>query len=154
MFWSWRVGDKITNHEVVDGYIEIVEDYIPTGDDDTIELMMQMAKTDKRVLSSKECVHISEPGVVMVQPLKMEIEKTKHNFPIKNGVMRIETRAVPQFRGMRVYFHFVVHKTGVFPAGDALHDYLTSDDYIWKELEVHEALAYGELKVADLNLGN
>lgn len=147
MFWSWRVGDQITNNEVVDGYIVIAEEDIPSGDDETIELLMRMAKTDERVLSSKKCAHISEPGVVMVQPLKMEIEKTKHSFPIKDGVMRIETRAVPQFRGMRVYFHFVVHKTGVFPA-DGPRDYLTSADYIWKELEVHEALAYSELKVA------
>lgn len=91
----------------------------------------------------------------------MELYQTEHEFEMQQRkgerkddpprrFLMINARAVPRWDGLRLLWHFVVHKSGVFPPDADLHDYQSEShkgDYVYRELELKEVLAYEEMKI-------
>ena len=60
-----------------------------------------------------------------------------------NRFPSIQTRAFARWEGQRMYWDFVVHKSGKNTGFDG---YLDSDDYIGRQVGLKEVLDYGRLR--------
>jgi hypothetical protein len=85
----------------------------------------------------------------------MLVSNRDHTFPVENTsrgrCMVVQTRIVPKWEGMRLYFDFVVHRTGVFPNKDHLEyetpNGETAAGYLRQRQEVHDAIDFRTLRV-------
>lgn len=80
----------------------------------------------------------------------MDVDLSQVQFQFDTyGIQRylvFEVRGVAKWDGLRLYWHFVTHKSRKIPAGAGTYEYLTDPDYIWKELQLKEVLRYKHME--------
>ncbi|KPI40540.1 uncharacterized protein AB675_7697 [Cyphellophora attinorum] len=150
VFWGFPVGAKLLDPEeplVVDGFVSIIKEFAVWP----IELEMELYRTEDLELSQTDDVDASTPGITKLRPLTMDVAFHQQAFPVDSregsDVYDIECRGIAKWEGSRMYWIFVVHKTGKFPQNAALDEY-EGEDYIWKRVELEEVLEYGALRVS------
>jgi hypothetical protein len=144
------VGAKLLNPEkplVVDGSVSIVKN----GAVWPIELEMELYMTTDLELSRTDDIDASTPGITKLRPLTMDVAYHEQAFPVEgregSEVYDIECRGIAKWEDSRMYWIFVVHKTGVFPE-DAPMDEYKGEGYMWRRVELEEVLEHGELRVS------
>lgn len=83
----------------------------------------------------------------------MKIQEHEHEFTLIESTsgdgwdyFEIEFRGIPVWDGICMKWRFVVHKSGSFPNEDIQEYEGKSEEYIWKEVELKDVMAYPQVK--------